>query len=107
MDDRWPINISSNYLYEKTQQLPCSSEITKRRLRLYGPLMGLPEETPIRISMKEHERPLKMERGARRFTWMKNIDNDLERIGVDRGEVCDIAQDRKRWRSLIRSLEAD
>ena len=69
--------------------------------------MRLSEETPIRILMEECEKPLKIARGAPRFTWMKNIDNDLERIGVDRGELCDIAQDRKRWRSLIMSLEAD
>mgnify|MGYP001798179549 FL=1 len=107
IDVRWPNKISSKDLYEKTQQKPWSSEITKRRLRLYGHLMRLPEATPIKISMGEYERPLKMARGARKFTWMKNIDNDLERIGVNRGEVCDIAQDRKRWRLLIRSLEAD
>ena len=69
--------------------------------------MRLPDETPIKILMGEYVRPLKMARGAQKFSWMKNIDNDLERIGVNRGEVCDIAQDRKRRRSLIRSLESD
>ena len=52
IDVRWPNKISSKDLYEKTQQKPWSSEITKRRLRLYGPLMGLPEETPIRYQWK-------------------------------------------------------
>ena len=56
--------------------------------------------------MEGYKISLKMARGARKFTWMKNIDNDLERIGVNKGELCDVA-DRKRWRSLIRSLEAD
>ena len=57
--------------------------------------------------MKEYERPLKMARGGRKFTWKKNIENDLERIGVNKADVYDVAQDRKRWRLHIRSLEAD
>ena len=56
--------------------------------------------------MKEYERPLKMARGGRKFTWKKNIENDLERIGVNKADVYDVAQDRKRWRLHIRSLEA-
>ena len=106
IDVRWPNKISNINLYEKTKQKPWSSVITKRRLRLYGHLLRLPEETPVRLSMKEYERPLKMARGGRKFTWKKNIENDLERIGVNKADVYDVAQDRKRWRLHIRSLEA-
>ena len=95
IDVRWPnkIHVSDTDLYEKKKQKPWSSVITKRRMRLYGCLLRLPKETPVRLSMREYKQPLKMARGARKFTWKKSIENDLERIGVNKADVYDVAQD--------------
>ena len=76
----------------------------RRRLRLYGHLLRLPEETPMRSAMTEYHRPLKMARGARKFTLGKNIDNDLSLIGINR--QVELAQDRQRWRQLIHTVDA-
>ena len=57
---RWPNKISTTELYNRTQQTPWSKTITKRRVRLYGHLMRLPEDTPVRKAMVEHDMPLKM-----------------------------------------------
>ena len=103
---RWPNKINTTELYKKTQQTPWSKTITKRRVRLYGHLMRLPEETPVRQAMLEYERPLKMARGAPKFTWKKNIENDLSQLGIDKKAAAEIAQDRKRWRALVNSIDA-
>ena len=103
---RWQNKISTAELYNKTQQTPWSKTITKRRVRLYGHLMRLPEETPVRQAMLEYERPLKMARGAPKFTWKKNIENDLSQLGIDKKAAAEIAQDRKRWRVIVKSINA-
>ena len=41
-----------------------SKTITKKRVRLYGHLMRLPEEAPVRQAMLEYESPLQMARGT-------------------------------------------
>ena len=103
---RWPNKISTTELYNKTQLTPWSKTITKRRVRLYGHLMRLPEDTPVRKAMVEYDRPLKMARGAPKFTWNKNIENDLSQLCLDKKAAAEIAQDRKRWRALVNSIDA-
>ena len=103
---RWPNKISTTELYNRTQQTPWSKTITKRRVRLYGHLMRLPEDTPVRKAMVEYDRPLKMARGAPKFTWNKNIENYLSQLCLDKKAAAEIAQDRKRWRALVNSIDA-
>ena len=103
---RWPNKISTTELYNRTQQTPWSKAIIKRRVRLYGHLMRLPEDTPVRKAMVEYDRPLKMARGAPKFTWNKNIENDLSQLCLDKKAAAEIAQDRKRWRALVNSIDA-
>mgnify|MGYP001804482059 CR=1 FL=1 len=90
-------------LYEETKQKRWSQTITDRRLRLYGHVMRLPESTPIRQSITEYERPLKMARGAPKFTWARNISNDINKLGLDLTTAKSVLQDRQRWRLLIRN----
>ena len=68
--------------------------------------MRLPEETPVRQAMLEYERPLKMARGAPKFTWKKNIENDLSQLGIDKKAAAETAQDRKRRRVTVKSIDA-
>ena len=46
--------------------------------------MRLPEDTPVRKAMVEYDRPLKMARSAPKFTWNKNIENDLSQLCFDK-----------------------
>ena len=102
---KWPEKISNIDLYKKTGETPWSTTIAKRRLRLYGHVMRLPHETPIRQVIQEYDRPLKMARGAPKFTWKNNINNDLSKIGFDRFTADEITQDRGGWRKLIRLVD--
>lgn len=107
IDVRWPRKISSEDIYNKTKQRPWSKEITQRRLRLYGHTMRLPEEAPIQQAIIEYERPMRMDRGARKITWGTNIKQDLEKFGLDTATAKTIIQNREQWRSLIRSKGPD
>ena len=103
---KWPQKISTVDHYQQTGETPWSTVVRRRRLRLYGHLLRLPEETPVRSALTEYHRPLKMARGARKFTWGKNIDNDLSLIGINRQVADELAQDRQRWRQLIHTVDA-
>ena len=104
---RWPAKISNTELYKKTQATPWSKNIKQRRLRLYGHIMRLPEQTPVRTALTEYDRPLKMSRGARKFTWGKNITNDLSQISLDRETSVEATSDRKGWRALVKAVDGD
>ena len=40
------------------------------------------------------------------LTPLKNIDNDLSLIGINRQVADELAQDRQRWRQLIHTVDA-
>ena len=94
---RYPAKISNEKLYKLTKEKPWSQVIRQRRLRFTGHVLRLPEETPVRQALSEYHRPLKRPRGAPKFTWQKNIDNDLRSIGMSFDEARIVSKDRKEW----------
>ena len=66
--------------------------------------MRLPDDAPVRTALIEYDRPLKMSRGARKFTWGKNINNDLPLLGLDRHSGAEAAKVRKGWRGLVNGI---
>ena len=74
---RYPDIISNNELHEKTKQNKWSGRIEQRRLRFYGHILRLPEETLVRQALQEFRNPHKRPRGAPKLTWQKRIDKDL------------------------------
>ena len=54
--------------------------------------MRIPEENPVRQAILEYERPLKKAQGAPKFTWKKNIENDLSQLGIDKKAAAETAQ---------------
>ena len=105
LDVKWPKKISTVDLYRETRATPRSVIIEKRRMRLYGHIMRLHEKTPVRQALDEYDRPLKMHRGAQKFTWRKNVTNDLCKLNLDRSTAAETAQDRKGWRQLIKGVD--
>ena len=47
-----------------------------------------------------------MARGAPKFTWKKIIVNNLSQLGLDKKAAAGIAQDRKRWRVIVKLIDA-
>jgi hypothetical protein len=54
----------------------------------------------ILVGNPEGKRPL----GRPRHRWVDNIKIDLRRIGWDGGDWIDLAQDRDRWRALVKAV---
>ena len=93
--------ISNNQLYQKTKLKPWSELIKTRRLRLFGHLCRLPNETPAKIALEEALKPTKYPQGGRKTTLLRIIKKQLkQRDIVSIQEAVYIAQDRKTWRTL-------
>ena len=110
---RWPDTISNAKLYEKTKVTKWSKKIKERRLKWYGHLLRLPENTPAKQALREAELPMPKVRGGQKLTWLRVIDRDLKAVkGLkfmkiegdgSRRELSieEIANDRHLWQELV------
>ena len=78
-----------------------SERIETRRLRLYGHILRLPEETPVRQALAESDRKHKMPRGKPKLTWTRQISNNLKERGITTDQAVDLAQNRKTWHTIV------
>ena len=60
---KWPEKISNTELYTRTQVAKWSQVILKRRLRWYGQMQRLDDNTPAHQALKEALRPVKKPHG--------------------------------------------
>ena len=74
---KWPHTISNEALYNRTKIEKWSKKIQKRRLNLFGHIMRLPSETPIRQSIKEALTKNQRPQGRPPTTWIEIIRKDL------------------------------
>ena len=96
-DDRkyWP---TTEELYTKTNQIPWSMKIQKRRLSFFGHVCRLPEDTPVKIALKEAKRETKKPRGRPRTTFLKQIEKELSNKNINNiDDAINLAQDRSQW----------
>ena len=99
---KWPQKISNEYLYNKTNQELWSRVVRARRLRWFGHLMRLPEETPARKAL--HIATLtrvRQPRGAQKRTWLSTIKADLKTLDITYDEALRLALDREEWRGVV------
>ncbi len=95
-------------LYCKTETIPWSQTIKRRRLNWLGHLLRLPDETPAKQALKEFLRKTKRPPGKPKTTWLSQIKQQLSHLGID---PCDLdhvtaltglANDRDAWRTMVR-----
>ena len=72
---KWPQTISNEALYNRTKMV--KRKIQKRRLNLFGHIMRLLSETPIRQSIKEALTKNQRPQGRPPTTWIEIIRKDL------------------------------
>ena len=110
---KWPKKISNEQLHEKTKCESWSRAIKRRRLTFLGHVMRLNENTPVRIALNEALTPTRNKVGRPKDTWLKTIADDLNSggyvINTKRREetmntLLSITQDRKKWRSIVKTL---
>ena len=103
---RWMCGVTKldrikNYYIRGTAKV---AEVTKkmqeRRLQWYGYVMRREEESVCRRVMNM-EVPAKKKRGRPRKRWKDTIKEDM----LEKNVQVDDTQDRRRWRSLTRSID--
>ena len=108
---RWPKKIRNEELYKRTEQIPWSTTIKRRRLNWLGHLMRLNENTPARLAFEEFLRKGKKPKGRPPLTWPEIIRKDLAEINIKLDynnplqtieTLLKITQDRDQWRDLVR-----
>ena len=103
----WQDKITNVEHYRRYKLKPWSEVIKECRMKWYGHLLRLNEETPARLTLKETEKKVKKPKGGQKLTWMKLIGKDLEEYKNPRCEAETLEQDRSAWRNLIsRGLSA-
>ena len=108
----WPKKISNEKLYELTKVTPWSSSIEKRRMSWLGHLMRLDAETPARIALKEALIPEPRKRGRPPATWIKTVQNDLNKRNIEINlshqnaitKLETLTEDRKNYTKTISML---
>ena len=102
MNIRYPQIITNEELYRQTQQTPWSTVIRTRRLRWFGHLMRLPDETPARQALDVFQNvKVKRPQGAPRKTWLSNVQDDLKLLNKTMEEAQSLARNRIEWRKLV------
>ena len=95
-------------LYCKTETIPWSQTIKRRRLNWLGHLLRLPDETPAKQALNEFLRKTKRPPGKPKTTWLSQIKQQLSPIGIDPYHpdhvtaLTGLANDRDAWRAMVR-----
>ena len=90
--------LSNDQLYEVTKQTPWSKKISERRLRFFGHICRLPQNTPARLVLSESLRPTKQPKGRPQTTYLNVLRNQLKDKNIKTLEsAIEIAQNRQFW----------
>jgi hypothetical protein len=77
--------------------------VKSRRMRWAGHVAHMGKDRGVHrvlVGKSEGKRPL----GRPRRRWEDNIKMDLQKVGRGRGDWMELAQDRDRWRALVRTV---
>ena len=111
----YPKTISNEKLYRITRAEPWSRTIKRRRLNLYGHVLRLNEQTPIRQALFEAVKPVSRGRGRPPIHWLQTIQKDLadELMNLGYRYSCPeqflqithhLAQHRTWWKGITRCV---
>ena len=85
--------IKNTKLYNLCQTKEWSLTIQERRVKWFGHLQRLPEDSPARLAYKEvTTKPVKKHQGGQPLTWLKTIERDLNSIKLNIEKASEIAQ---------------
>ena len=98
---KWPMKITNEGVYEKTNQQPWSKTISIQRLKWFGHALRLPETAPARTALIEAERRVPRPRGKPASTWISCVKRQLSELNVSWEEAKNVANDRKKWNDIV------
>ena len=102
----WTDHVSNEELRRRTRQPLASSIAAQKRVRWLGHVLRLPPYHPTRAIMEFNPRQAgwTRPRGAPRTRWLDVAAKDLRQCGVALENAEALAQDRSRWRSLVKTV---
>ena len=88
------VNKNTN-LNRRCNSIPWTITIQQRRLKWFGHLHRLPEDSPAKTAYKEvTEKPVKKTKGGQKLTWHQTIIRDLKTIDIDLQKAIKLSKDR-------------
>ncbi|KAG7301472.1 hypothetical protein JYU34_014438 [Plutella xylostella] len=99
----WPRTISNAELWRLTKQKPIEQEILTRKWRWLGHTLRRPDEFPSK-QVLSWQPTGKRKRGRPKTTWRRSVENEAKVVGMKWEDLAAAAQDRARWRNLLKAL---
>ena len=103
----WQDRVTNEDLYRKIGLRPVSELVKQRRIRWFGHMSRLPEDTPVRTAFKEATRIVKKPRGGQKQTWPKLMEKDLKVVNMPLDFATINAQNRPQWRSVTHRIMSE
>ena len=72
--------IRNKEIYNRSHQIPITTEIKKRRLNWLAHMLRFPEMTPAKLAFRDHLKKAKGNRRRPKLTWIRQINKDLKPI---------------------------
>ena len=102
-DIKWPKTISNQQLYEKSKASSWRKKITLRRLKWFGKLANLAEDTPAKKALRYGMSQYKRSRGKPRTTWIAKTKEDLKNMNFTWLEAETLAKnDLNEWFKIVK-----
>ena len=99
----WPERISNEELYRLTKCNSVVMEIKQRRFRWLGHVFRMAQNRIPKVALGWT--PVgKRKKGRPKTTWRRTVEAELKEMNLTWGEAQHAAQDRSRWRKIVKAL---
>lgn len=102
----WPYWVTNEQLLELANLNSIENELKKRKWKWIGHTLRKPPHEISRAVMEWNPQGQRGP-GRPRLTWIRNIKNDYEDIGMTWNQVKSLANDRKRWKEFVGALSSN
>ena len=99
---KYPQVISNEEVYRRTGITPWSTVIKKKRLKWPGHCSRLDKVTPTAKAMQYPTSQYRKKRGRPQLTWLKQVENQHNELGIIMVDVPILANDKTLWRNICR-----
>lgn len=99
----WPRTISNTELWRLTDQKPIVTEIWHRKWRWIGHTLRRSDDHIPKQAL-QWQLPGKRKRGRPKTTWQRSVERDIQSLGMSWQELEVAAQDRPKWKNMLRAL---
>ena len=108
----WPKIITNVKVYEKAKSDKWSNKIRKSRLKWFGHMARLPEDTPARKAFNIYLEDARRPQGRPILTWYQTVYDDLKQnsnINIDftnkseaTKSLIELCQERIEWKNIVK-----